>query len=133
MILIDTLDHLETWSRQNIIPPEIYAYIEPTLTFLAQECPERDPETEGGGFTLHQELADLLDPLRGLFITNPGEPMRLPVAEVVEKIDGRGQGTYAVFVALDDESGYTHLVPDQPWLPEPLRQWLEDNLTQRSA
>ena len=126
MLVVSTLNALKLLREVNGLAPELLDYMESTLAFLEEECPERDPDLEGGSFIIHQASRDLCHPVHGLIYQVPGEPDLLPIADVIEEIPTRDGLYYAAFVATDDDSGNTHLVPSVPWVPERVRSWLLD-------
>lgn len=126
MLIVSTLDALELLRQVQGLTPELLDYMEPTLALLEEECPERDPDLDDGSFIIHQVFQDLCHPVHGLIYQVPGEPDLLPIAEMIEEIRTREGLYYAAFVATDDDSGNTHLVPAEPWLPEHVKRWLID-------
>jgi hypothetical protein len=124
MLVVSTLRALELLRQVNGLAPELLDYMESTLELLEEECPGRDPELDGGNFIIHQAPCDLCHPVHGLVYQVPGDPDLLPTADVIEQIRTRDGLYYAAFVVTDDDSGNTHLVPVEPWVPKQVRRWL---------
>ncbi len=124
MLIIASVKDLTELRQSKRLYPELLDYMEPTLRILEEEYPERDSNLDGGRFIIHQCFEDLFNPLHGLFYTIPGEPYRLPIAEQVEQIVTEAGRYFAVFVAVDDDTGDTHLLPHLPWVPDHVLDWL---------
>lgn len=124
MLIIASVKDLTELRQSKRLHPELLDYMEPTLRILEEEYPERNPSLEGGRFIVHQCFDDLFNPVHGLFYTIPGESYRLPIAEQVEQIVTEAGQYSAVFVAVDDDTGDTHLLPHLPWVPGYVLDWL---------